>query len=416
MRVIVLGAGIIGVTTAYELLRDGHDVTVLDRQAEAASETSFANAGLVAPSHAFSWASPSAPKMLLRSLWRDDQALRFRPSLDPALWRWTLKFLGQCSSGKAAANSQRKAQLCLYSQSRLGVINGESALAYDGQQGGLLYLYRSPESFAAAQAKMEILKDVDVTVKALSPEQAAEIDPALAPVAEHLAGALYGPDDESGNARDFTRALAQLCQEKGADFHFGTTITGLERQGDRIVGATTDQGPLTADAVVLCLGVYSPHLARQLGERLPIYPIKGYSVTLPVAGRNNPPTLGGVDEDNLVAYCPMGDRVRITATAEFSGYDTSHRPQDFRHMLSVAKQLFPNAGDYAQPSYWAGLRPMTPRGIPIFGRGRHQNLYYNTGHGHMGWTMSCGSARIAADLVAGRKPEIDIAGMQLQDA
>ena len=416
MRVIVLGAGIIGVTTAYELLRDSHDVTVLDRQAEAASETSFANAGLVAPSHAFSWASPSAPKMLLRSLWRDDQALRFRPSLDPALWRWTLKFLGQCSSGKAAANSQRKAQLCLYSQSRLGVINGESELAYDGQQGGLLYLYRSPESFAAAQAKMEVLKDVDVTVKALTPKQAAEIDPALAPVAEHLAGALYGPDDESGNARDFTRALARLCQEKGADFRFGTTITGLERDDDRVVGVTTDKGPLSADAVVLCLGVYSPHLARQLGERLPIYPIKGYSVTLPVAGRNNPPTLGGVDEDNLVAYCPMGDRVRITATAEFSGYDTSHRPQDFRHMLSVAKQLFPNAGDYAQPSYWAGLRPMTPRGIPIFGRGRHQNLYYNTGHGHMGWTMSCGSARIAADLVAGRKPEIDITGMQLQDA
>ncbi len=415
MRVIVLGAGVIGVTTAYELLRDGHEVVVLERRSEAACETSFANAGLVAPSHAFSWASPSAPKMLLRSLWRDDQALRFRPSLDPALWRWTMKFLGQCSSSRAAANSQRKARLCLYSQARLGQIKAETDLAYDGQEGGLLFLYRSPASFAAAQAKMEVLKEVGVEVEAMAPEKAAEIDPALAPVTEHLAGVLYGPEDESGDARYFTRALARLCQEKGAEFRYDTEVIGFLQDGSQIDGVMTDKGPLSADAVVLCLGVYSPQLAKQLGERLPIYPIKGYSVTLPVAGRNNPPKLGGVDEDNLVAYCPMGDRVRITATAEFAGYDTGHRPEDFRHMLASAKQLFPNAGDYSQPSYWAGLRPMTPRGIPIFGQGRHKNLYFNTGHGHMGWTMSCGSARITADLLGGQKPEIDLTGMTVQD-
>jgi D-amino-acid dehydrogenase len=247
----------------------------------------------------------------------------------------------------------------------------------------------------------------------MDPAQAAEVDPALAPVRDRLAGAIFAPTDESGDARLFTLGLAEACASRGVAFRYGETIRGFRMAGDAVEAVVTDRGEAAADAFVLALGVYSPHLARQLGARLPIYPVKGYSVTLPVAGRNNAPKIGGVDEDNLVAYARFGDRLRLTATAEFAGYSTEHTPSDFGHMLSAARDLFPDGGDYGQPSYWAGLRPMTPEGTPILGRGRHRNVYFNTGHGHMGWTMACGTGRITADLVAGRTPEIPLDGMTL---
>lgn len=413
MRVAVLGGGVVGVTAAWMLQRDGHAVTLVERAGGPASFTSFANAGLVAPGHAYAWSSPKAPGMLLRSLWRNDQALRFRPTLDPALWRWTLKFLRQCTLERAGLNTARKARLCLYSQALLQQVAAETGVAYDARGGGLLYLYRRPESFADALEKMRVLTDQGIELRSLDPDAAAEVDPALAPARGRLAGAIYAPSDESGDARLFTLGLAQACAERGVIFRFGETVTGFRIAGDRVEAARTDKGEVAADAFVLALGVFAPRLARQLGARLPIYPVKGYSVTLPVAGRNNAPTRGGVDEDNLVAYARFGERLRITATAEFAGYSTAHKPEDFRHMLAAARDLFPDGGDWAQPSYWAGLRPMTPEGTPILGRGRHANLYFNVGHGHMGWTMACGTAKIVADQVAGRIPEIPLDGMTL---
>src|SRR5690606_32627316 len=252
-----------------------------------------------------------------------------------------------------------------------------------------------------------------IELRAMDPAAAAEVDPALAPVKDRLAGAIYAPGDESGDARLFTRELAAVCGGLGVAFRWGEEVRRLETEGDRVARAVTDRGTLDADAFVLALGVYSPHLARDLGLRLPIYPIKGYSLTIPTAGRNNTPRVGGVDEENLVAYCPLGDRLRLTATAEFAGYGTTHRPEDFRHMLKSARELFPDAGDYDRPDYLAGLRPMTPTGIPILGRSRHRNLFLNTGHGHMGWTMACGTAQIVADAIAGRAPELDATGMTL---
>lgn len=411
MKVIVMGAGIVGVTTAYELFRDGHEVTVIDREPGPAALTSYANAGLIAPGHAFAWGSPGAPAMLLRSLWRDDQALRFRPNADPAFWRWMWRFLRQCTAERARLNTARKVRLCLYSRSVFEATRGATAIAYDGRQDGLLYLYRSPKALRAAKARTQILVDEGCALEVLDAAGAARIDPALEAVGDRIAGALYARDDESGDCRKFVHGMVDWLRERGVTFKFATAIEHLETEGDAVTALITDQGRETADAYVLSLGIYSPHLARDAGVDLPVYPVKGYSVTLPVGGRNNPPALGGIDEESLVAYCPMGDRLRITATAEFSGYDRRHAPSDFRHMLSVARDLFPDGADFDRPDYWAGLRPMTPAGTPLLGRARHRNLWYNTGQGHMGWTMSHGCARITADLVAGRAPALDLAGM-----
>ncbi len=411
MKAIVMGAGIVGITTAYELHSDGFDVTVIDREAEAASFTSYANAGLFAPGHAYAWSSPAAPGILMRSLWRNDQALRFRPNLDPAFWRWMWRFWKECTAERALINTTRKARLCGYSQSVFHDTLERAPVEYDGRTGGLLYLYRSPAAFDGARSKSRILTEAGCAIEALDADGIARVDPALAAVKERFAGALYAEGDESGDCRMFARNMAAWLKEKGVNFVWSTEIKGFDLEGDRLAAVVTDKGRQTGDVYVLALGVFSPHLARGLGVDLPIYPVKGYSVTVPTAGRNNVPAIGGVDEETLVAYCPMGERMRITATAEFSGYDRSHRPSDFRTMLDVMRALFPDAADYGKPDYWAGLRPMTPEGTPIFGQARHKNLWYNTGQGHMGWTMSHGAARITADLIAGKKPAIPLDGM-----
>ncbi len=412
MKVAVLGAGVIGVTTAYELARDGHEVTVVERLSEAAAETSFANAGLFSPGHAYTWASPKAPKILLKSLYKEGQALRFKPSLDPHLWSWSWQFLRNCTAERARINTKRKVRLCIYSQQRLQQVVAETGVQYHGLKGGLLYLYRSTKSFDRGAANTKILTEEGLELRPIDAEEAARIDPALAPVKHKFAGAIYCPSDESGDCRVFTQGLAKHAAGKfGVAFTYDTEITGFETAGDKVTGLRTTSGITKADAFVFCLGVFGPKLARQLGVRLPIYPIKGYSMTLPIDGRNNPPSIGGVDEDNLTAYSRFGDRMRVTATAEFAGYDKSHKPADFSHMTAAIRDLFPSGANYEQPSYWAGLRPMTPEGTPIFGAGRYRNMIFNTGHGHIGWTMSIGSARIAADLISGSKPELPLEGM-----
>ncbi len=413
MRVVVLGAGVIGVTAAYQLAKDGHEVVVLDRQPLAANETSWGNAGMIAPGHAYSWASPRAPLILLRSLTRSDTALRLRPKADPRLWAWCLRFLRECTAARGRANTERKVRLCLYSQRALDEVVAETGVAYDRNRQGALYLYRDRASFEAGVTKMKVLQDQGLTLEPVEPERCVAIEPALETAKGRLAGGIFCPSDESGDCHKFTNALAEVCRGMGVEFRFNTTIERLVAAGGRIERVVTDRGDVRGERYVMALGSHSPILARDIGVRLPIYPVKGYSVTIPVNGHNGPPRVSGVDENNLVAWSRMGDRVRLTATAEISGYDTSHRPEDFRHMLATARDLFPDAGAYDRPRYWAGLRPMTPGGTPILGRGRHANLFYDTGQGHMGWTMACGSARITADLIAGRRPEIGLEGMTL---
>ena len=413
MRAVVLGAGVVGVTTAWQLLEDGHEVTVIDRQPEAARETSFANAGHVAVGHALAWANPQAPTLLVRSLFGSDQPLRFRFQADPALWRWSLAFLRQCTAARAGRNTLIKHRLGQYAQQALQQLVADTGVEYDGSRVGILYLYRRQETLERGVANLRILADAGQELEVVDRERAATIDPALAPTKERIAGAIYCPTDESGDAAKFSRELAARCIERGAHFLYGTTIAGVDTVGDTVTRVHTDRGALTGDVYVLSLGSYSA-LLEGLGERLQIYPVKGYSVTLPIDGANNPPTVGAIDEDTLCAYVRLGDRMRATSIAEFAGYDTSHRPADFAPILRSVRELLPNAADYSRPQYWACLRPMTPAGTPILGRGRYHNLFYNTGHGHLGWTLACGTARITADLIGGRTPDVPLDGLTLR--
>ncbi len=414
MRVLVLGGGVVGVTTAYQLLKDGHEVALVEKNDGVALETSWGNAGMIAPGHAFAWSSPQAPMILLRSLFQRNQALRFRPSADPRLWSWSLLFLRQCTEARARLNTLRKHRLCLYSQQVLHETLEDCELDYDRIGRGILYFYRTQEALETGVAHMQILADDGQEIEVLDRDGVARVEPSLAAARDRIAGGIYCPSDETGDSHKFSRDLARHCEARGAEFHLGTEIRALETDGDRVTGIATSKGRLAADAYVLSLGNESPLLARRIGIDLPIYPVKGYSVTLPVGNHPYPPTIGAVDEQNLVAISRFGDRMRVTATAEFAGYDTGHRPRDFDHMLSVARALYPEGADYDSPERWAGLRPMTPEGTPRFGRKTYENLYINAGQGHMGWTMSHGSARITADLIAGRKPAIPLDGMSLE--
>ncbi|MHA1527391.1 MAG: D-amino acid dehydrogenase [Alphaproteobacteria bacterium] len=414
MKIIVLGAGVIGVTTAWQLLKDGHQVTVIDRAGGPAEFTSFGNAGLVAPGHAFAWASPAAPGTMLRSLWRGDQAIRFRPRLSVRQWAWMARFLGQCNAASARVNTARKSRLCVYSQAMLDQVVAETGIRFDEVRGGLVYFYRSPETFAAAALKCRILTDAGIEIEVLDRDATVAREPGLAAARGEIAGSLFAATDASGDANLFTIELARKCAEKGAVFRYGEEVLDLRTRGGEVTAVVTDKGDVTGDAYVLSLGVMSPHLVERLGIRLPIYPVKGYSATLRITDPELAPRLGGVDEENLLAYCPMGERLRLTATAEIAGYSTGFRRSDFRVMLDRSRALFGGAADFGDPQLWAGLRPMTPTGMPVIDRSPYANLWLNTGHGHMGWTMANGAARILADLVARRQPAIETEGMRYE--
>src|SRR5919108_48818 len=414
MRILVMGGGIVGVTTAYQLVQDGYEVVLVERREGAALETSWGNAGMIAPGHSFAWSSPQAPMILLKSLFAKNQALRFRPSADPRLWSWSLLFLRQCTEERARLNTLRKHRLCMYSQKMLHETLAANDLHYDRIGRGILYFHRSEEALDRAVAHMRILADDGQEIRVLDRAGVVALEPSLAAAKDRIAGGIYCATDETGDCSKFAAAIASACQTRGAEFRYGTAILGFETDGDRIAAVQTSQGDLRADLYVMCLGNDSPILARRLGVKLPIYPIKGYSLTIPVGNHGHPPTIGSVDEHNLVAISRFGDRMRVTATAEFAGYDTRHKPRDFDFMLGVAKDLYPDGADYDRALQWAGLRPMTPEGTPIIGPSRYRNLYFNTGQGHMGWTMSHGSARITADLIAGKTPAIPLDGMTVR--
>jgi D-amino-acid dehydrogenase len=325
-------------------------------------------------------------------------------SLDPRFWIWGLKFLRACSAETARANTLVKLRLNRYSQAKLEEITAEEGLSYHQYKKGLLFFYRDPAHFAEGVRNMILMKDHGHAVEIIDVARCVEIEPAFEPIAPKLAGAIYCPTDGSGDCRGFTIQLAEVAKRMGVRFEFESRIRGLEVAGGRVAAVATEKGRVSGDAYVLSLGSYSSIVARSAGLALPVYPVKGFSLTLPIDPARAP-KVGGVDEGALVAYCGMGDQLRMTATADFSGYDNSHKPEDFATMMAVARELFPTGVDFSRPRYWSCLRPMTPDGPPIIGRSALDNLWLNTGQGHMGWTMSAGSSKILADLMDGHKAE-----------
>lgn len=417
MRVLVLGAGVIGVTTAYELSCDGHDVTVIDRNVDVANETSFANAGMVACGHAFAWASPRAPKMMMKSLVGSAQPIRFRPQLDLSQWSWALAFLGQCTAGKSRRNTKIKHRLCTYSQSRLKKVVLETGVDFDSSTRGLLYFHRSKATLARGVSNMRYLESLGQKITILDSAGIARVEPSLQRLSGQIAGGIFSDTDESGDARLFTIALANRCRERGVEFRLGEAIEKLAFAGGQITGVKTANRIISADAYIVCMGPWSARFVRGAGVSLPVYPVKGYSVTFPLKKNSSGvPLRGVVDEDNLLAVTPFESRLRATSVAEISGYDSHHRPSQFSPMISRLRALLPDAADYDRPTFWAGLRPMTPDGPPRIGKTKVPRLLVNTGQGHMGWTMACGSARILADILAEKRPEIPMEGLELSPA
>ena len=366
---------------------------------------------MIAPGHSFVWSSPAAPKILMKSLFLRDQALRFRLSADPHLYTWSLKFLKECTAARARRNTLLKHRLAVHSQQVLQDVVRDEAIDYDRTDQGILYFHRSEEALRRGAANMRLLEEDGQEIRVIGEDEIIRREPALASSKGRIAGGILCPTDETGDSAKFTRALADIVIRRGGRIVTGTTVTGLDRQGDTIRAVQTDKGDMTADLYVLCMGSESPLLARKIGLNLPIYPIKGYSLTIPISDPALSPKLPVLDEHNLVGITPMGDRIRVTATAEFAGYDRAHKPSDFAFMMRVTQELYPRGIDYAKARMWAGLRPMTPDNLPVLGQRGIGNLWLNTGHGHIGWTMSHGSARIIADLIGRRRPPIPLDGI-----
>ncbi len=412
MKILVLGGGIAGVTAAYYLGKDGHDVTLLEANAELGLEATKGNAGIVAPGHSFAWGSPKAPAMLWRSLLGQETAIRMRLKPDLRLYLWGLKFLRECTAARARHNTLIKLRLCQYSQRLLDDVAHAERIDYQAIRRGALYLYRDPSLFEAGVQKMKLLGDHGQKQEVLDAAGVARLEPAFEPVKTRIAGAIRDVGDSSGDSRIFTEALARVCREKfGATFETGVRVGALRAERDRVRAVLTDHGERSADLYVLALGVDAPIVARTLGIRIAVYPAKGYSSTFPIKAGGCAPSVPGVDEQWLVGWSRLGDRLRLTSTAEFAGYDRTWTPRDFGNIMRFARDIFPDAADWERGEFRACLRPMTPDGRPIIGRGRYENLVYNAGHGHMGWTMACGTARIVSDVIAGRQPEIPIDGL-----
>jgi D-amino-acid dehydrogenase len=415
MKTLVLGGGVVGVTTAYFLAKAGHEVTILEEKDGLGLEASSGNAGIIAPGHSFAWASPRAPRMLWDSLRGGETAIRIRPTTDLRLYTWGLRFLRECTADRARRNTLIKLRLCQYSQSVMNDLVRAEQIEYHAITKGALYLYRDGAELEAGVKKMALLAEHGQKQEILDARGVAQLDPVFEPVQARIAGAIRDVGDSSGDSRVFVENLARVCREKlGVVVKLGTRVTALQAGGDRVDAALTNAGVLTADNYVLALGVGAPIVARTAGVSLPVYPAKGYSSTFPLKPGGRAPMVPGVDEKWLVGWSRLGDRLRLTSTAEFAGYDWGWTPRDFNNILKLARDLFPDAADYDRGEYRACLRPMTPDGPPILGLGRHRNLFFNSGHGHMGWTMACGTARIVADLMMGRMPALDLEGLTVR--
>ncbi len=407
MKVIVLGSGVIGVTTAWYLMRQGHEVTVLDRQPAAGMETSFANAGQISPGYSAPWAAPGIPLKALRWMAMRHRPLVLWPLADARLWSWLAAMLANCTEAAYSRNKRRMVALAEYSRDTLIALRDETAIAYDGRQAGTLQLFRTSKQLDHVGADTAVLEASGVAYEVLDAAGCVNAEPGLGGARAGFGGGLRLPGDETGDAHLFTQRLAALAAAAGVAFRHGVRIEAIETDGARISGIRTAAGRERADAYVVALGSYSPALLRPLGLRIPVYPVKGYSLTLPVVDAAAAPRSTIMDETYKVAITRLGERIRVGGTAELAGFSARLRAPRRRTLERSLSDLFPRAGEPRGARFWTGLRPMTPDGTPVIGRTRYPELFLNTGHGTLGWTMACGSARLLADLISGHPTDID---------
>lgn len=409
MKVLVIGAGVVGTTTAWYLSQAGHEVTVVDRQPGAGQETSFANGGQISVSHAEPWANPSAIRKLIGWMGQEDAPLLFRWRLDPELFRWGLQFLRECTAQRTRQNMRAIVSLASYSRDCLQALRSSTDIHYDELTRGILHFYTDEREYQAAAMAAELMHDYGLDRRAVDAAECIRIEPALTDASSTIVGGYYTPSDESGDAHLFTRRLADLAHERGVRFEYGLPIVRLRGAGDCIEYAERYNGEaIRADAYVVACGSFSNTLLNPLGIQLPIYPAKGYSATLTLDEDDNfAPSVSLTDDGHKLVFSRLGNRLRIAGTAEMNGYGMGLNQVRCAAITARTRQIFPHLRTVGEPVYWTGLRPATPSNVPFIGVSRMKNLYLNTGHGTLGWTMSCGSGRALADMVSGRRPEVD---------
>lgn len=413
MKIIVLGAGVTGVTTAWFLSRDGHEVEVIDRYAGSGLGTSYANAGQVSPGYAAPWATPRIPMKILCWLFQRHAPLVLHPRTDSETLSWAMQFLKNCTHAAYAQNKSRMIRVAQYSTKVLRSLREEASLSYDQQTRGTLQLFRSQRQMDCIARDLAILERYGMSYNVLDRQGCVEAEPALDRVRDRIVGGLRLSGDETGDCFKFTQDLSDLAAQAGVTFRYGVDMRSLALSGGRVTSVQTSEGSLEADAFVLALGCASPTLAQSVGIRLPIIPIKGYSITFPIKEEAAAPRSTIMDESYKVAVTRLGDRVRVAGIAELAGHDLTLSPRRVETIRHVVRSLFPDAGPFEQADAWCGLRPATPDGTPVIGGCRYPNLWLNTGHGTLGWTMACGSAKVVADLIKGNTPDIDVEGLSV---
>ncbi|WP_282272146.1 D-amino acid dehydrogenase [Stenotrophomonas sp. PS02298] len=413
MRVLVLGSGVIGTTSAWYLRQAGFEVTVVDRQPAPALETSFANAGQLSFGYTSPWAAPGVPFKAIKWLFEEHAPLAIRPTADIAQYRWLWQMLRNCTSARYAVNKARMVRVSDYSRDCINELRAATGIDYEGRQLGTTQLFRTQQQLDAAAQDIEVLREYGVPYEVLDRQGIARVEPALAGKTEMLVGALRLPEDQTGDCQLFTTKLAALAEAAGVEFRFDQDIASIQTDGDRITGVRINGKLETADHYVLALGSYSPQLLAPLGMQLPVYPLKGYSLTLPITNAAMAPNSTILDESYKIAITRFEDRIRVGGMAEVAGFDLSLEPRRRATLEKVVKDLYPDGGDLSQASFWTGLRPATPDGTPVIGATPYRNLFLNTGHGTLGWTMAAGSGRYLADLMSGKQPQISTEGLDI---
>ncbi len=416
MKVLILGAGVVGVSSAWYLSQAGHEVTVIDRQSAAALETSFANGGQISVSHAEPWSNPHAPARALAWMGREDAPLLFRLRWDPALFDWSWRFLRECTPGRTRENIRDIVALALYSRERLKTLREDTGIEYDHLERGILHVYTDPKEFAASIEASRVLREFGCDRRTVDADECVAIEPALSATRPILVGGDYTPLDESGDALTFSQNLALLCQKRGVTFRYGLEVERLLGETGKVTGVRvrTPAGAselLQADAYVAAMGSYTPQHVRPLGVPLPVYPAKGYSATIPLGEDSVAPSVAMTDDGHKLVFSRLGQRLRVAGTAEFNGYNTALNEIRCQALIKRTHQLFPELRPAGDPVFWCGLRPSTPSNVPYIGRSRVPNLYLNTGHGTLGWTMACGAGSALADIVDGREPPVRLRAM-----